>query len=240
MRATISLTHTSIPRCYSLSPIHPYFLATSQVTLRMESAIVQTGFRHLSRGAFCLCWPLSAPFSRLLIDCPLVSLPFISSLPALHSHASVCSAHSNCAVTTALSRLLGVLHLDESIHAVVRPRAAHQRIRCAGTRTWVKSSKDERPAFIIPLCGNGDGTRGSHSRSHHTAPSPRCGPTCVPRRTTTLHPMLTYAPSFSFGKLLVLLTYAAVTVPATSANTSASPTSQAQPCTYLFAPNALN
>jgi hypothetical protein len=57
MRATISSTHTvlaSIPLCFSLSPIHPCFLATCQVTLRTESAVAQTGSRHMSRGAFRL------------------------------------------------------------------------------------------------------------------------------------------------------------------------------------------
>lgn len=78
---------------------------------------------------------------------------------------------------------------------------------------WVKSSKAQRPALIIPQRGNGNGngTRGSRSRSHHhSAPSPRRGPTRVPRWTTILHPTLDFrvAPGFSFGKLLVLLVYA--------------------------------
>ena len=83
---------------------------------------------------------------------------------------------------------------------------------------WVKSSKAQRPALIIPPRGNGNGTRGSRSRSHHSAPPPRRGPTRVPRWTTILHPTLAYtlnfrvAPGFSFGKLLVLLTYAAIMI----------------------------
>jgi ferric-chelate reductase len=83
---------------------------------------------------------------------------------------------------------------------------------------WVKSSKAQRPALVIPPRGNGNGNgaRGSRSRSHHSAPSPRRGPTRVPRWTTILHPTLAYAlnfrvaPGFSFGKLLVLLAYAAI------------------------------
>jgi hypothetical protein len=79
---------------------------------------------------------------------------------------------------------------------------------------WVKSNKAQRPALVIPPRGNG--TRGSRSRSRNSAPSPRRGPTRVPRWTTILHPTLAYtlnfrvAPGFSFGKLLVLLTYAAI------------------------------
>lgn len=84
---------------------------------------------------------------------------------------------------------------------------------------WVKSSKAQRPAIIIPPRGNGNGTRGSRSRSRsHPPPSPRRGPTRVPRWTTILHPTLAYAlnfrvsPGFSFGKLLVLLTYATIMI----------------------------
>ncbi|KAF8504341.1 hypothetical protein F5888DRAFT_1799059 [Russula emetica] len=84
---------------------------------------------------------------------------------------------------------------------------------------WVKSSKAQRPALIILPRGNGNGTtRGSRSRSHQSAPSPRRGPTRVPRWTTILHPTLAYAlnfrvaPGFSFGKLLVLLAYAGIMI----------------------------
>ena len=85
---------------------------------------------------------------------------------------------------------------------------------------WAKSSKAQRPALVIPprANGNGNGTRGSRSRSHQSAPSPRRGPTRVPRWTTILHPTLAYAlnfrvaPGFSFGKLLVLLAYAAIVI----------------------------
>jgi ferric-chelate reductase len=83
---------------------------------------------------------------------------------------------------------------------------------------WVKSSKAQRPALVVPPRGNGNNTRGSRSRSRQPAPSPRRGPTRVPRWTTILHPTLAYAlnfrvaPGFSFGKLLVLLAYAAITI----------------------------
>jgi ferric-chelate reductase len=83
---------------------------------------------------------------------------------------------------------------------------------------WVKSSKAQRPALIIPPRASGNGTRGSRSRSHQSAPSPRRGPTRVPRWTTILHPTLAYAlnfrvaPGFSFGKLLVLLAYAGIMI----------------------------
>jgi ferric-chelate reductase len=84
---------------------------------------------------------------------------------------------------------------------------------------WVKSSKAQRPALIIAPRGNGNGTRSrSRSRSHQSAPSPRRGPTRVPRWTTILHPTLAYAlnfrvaPGFSFGKLLVLLVYAGIMI----------------------------
>ncbi len=84
------------------------------------------------------------------------------------------------------------------------------------TDEWAKRSKAQRRAIIIPPRGNGNGTRGSRSRSHQSAPSPRRGPTRVPRWTTILHPTLAYAlnfrvtPGFSFGKLLVLFAYAAL------------------------------
>lgn len=83
---------------------------------------------------------------------------------------------------------------------------------------WAKSSKAQRPALVIPPRSNGNGTRGSRSRSHQSAPPPRRGPTRVPRWTTILHPTLAYAlnfrvaPGFSFGKLLVLLAYATIMI----------------------------
>lgn len=75
-----------------------------------------------------------------------------------------------------------------------------------------KSSKAQRPALIIPRAGGA--ARGSRSR--RPPPSPLRAPTRVPRWTTILHPTLAYAlnfrvaPGFSFGKLLVLLAYAAI------------------------------
>jgi hypothetical protein len=80
---------------------------------------------------------------------------------------------------------------------------------------WVKSSKAQRPALIISPCANG--TRGSCSGSHQSAPPlPRHGLMHVPCWTTILHPTLAYALSAShlasFGKLLILLAYAAIMI----------------------------
>ena len=78
-----------------------------------------------------------------------------------------------------------------------------------------KSSRAQRPALIIPrAAAAATATRGSRSR--RPPPPPRRAPTRVPRWTTILHPTLAYAlnfrvaPGFSFGKLLVLLAYAAL------------------------------
>ena len=62
----------------------------------MESAVAQTGSRRSSRGAFFRLRSPFDPFTRLLIDCPSVSLPFHFILFRHSTHmGSICSAHSN-------------------------------------------------------------------------------------------------------------------------------------------------
>ena len=76
-----------------------------------------------------------------------------------------------------------------------------------------EGGKNNKP-LIIPARPVAPATRGSRSR--RSPPEPRRVPTRVPRWTTILHPTLAYtlnfrvSPGFSFGKLLVLLTYASL------------------------------
>jgi len=80
------------------------------------------------------------------------------------------------------------------------------------------SGSVSRPSLIVPwraAATSSSGARGGSSR--RSAPPPRrSAPTRVPRWTTIIHPTLAYglnfrvAPGFSFGKLLVLLIYAAL------------------------------